>query len=50
MIGVYELILRAPSGEERTTLIWFPAEYIRLDYYEKVRKQGIEITEEKEIM
>lgn len=43
---VHRLILRAPNGEERRTLVWLPTEAVRKDYYEKARKRGLTIEEE----
>lgn len=45
MTGIYELTLRAPDGRERRTLVWFPTEGVRNDFYEKARKRGLEIIE-----
>ena len=50
MPGIYELTLRAASGEERTTLVWLPTPAVRQDYYEKVRKRGLEIVNENQIL
>lgn len=46
--GVYALTLRAPSGEERKTLAWLPTETVRRDFYEKARKNGLEVIENNE--
>lgn len=43
MTGVYDLILRASDGRERRTLAWLPTEAIRQDFYEKARRNGLEI-------
>lgn len=45
MKGISEITLRAPDGRERQTLVWFPNEQVRQDYYAKVRKRGLEIIE-----
>ena len=45
MTGISEIILRAPDGQERWTLVWFPNEQVRKDYYAKARKRGLEIIE-----
>jgi len=47
MTGVHELTLRSADGRERRTLVWFPNEAVRQDYYEKARKRGLEITEQR---
>jgi hypothetical protein len=44
---VYELTLRAKDGRERRTLAWLPTEAVRQDFYEKARKRGLEITEQR---
>ena len=41
--GVYELTLRASDGRERRIIAWFPTEAVRQDFYEKARRNGIEI-------
>lgn len=46
--GVYALTLRAPSGEERKTLAWLPTEAVRQDFYQKARKNGLEVIENNE--
>ena len=45
MNGISEIILRAPDGRERRTLVWFPNEQVRQDYYAKAHKRGLEIIE-----
>lgn len=40
---VYPLILRAPDGRERRTLAWLPTEQVRQDFYEKARRNGLEV-------
>ena len=41
--GVYDLTLRALDGRERRMLAWIPTEAVRQDFYEKVRRNGLEI-------
>ena len=41
--GVYELTLLAPDGRERRMLAWLPTEAVRQDFYEKARRNGLEI-------
>ncbi len=41
--GVYELTLRAPDGRERKTLVWFPNEAVRQEYYQRAAKRGLEV-------
>lgn len=43
MTGVYDLTLRASDGRTRRMLAWLPTEAIRQDFYEKARRNGIEI-------
>ena len=43
MMGVYDLTLRASDGRERRMLAWLPTEAVRQDFYEKARRNGIEI-------
>lgn len=43
MTGVYDLTLRASDGREQRTLVWLPTEAIRQDFYEKARRNGLEI-------
>ncbi len=47
MKGVSEITLRASDGRERRTLVWFPNEQVRQDYYAKARKRGLEIIEKE---
>lgn len=49
MTGIYELTLRSATGEERTTLAWFPTEAVREDYHAKAARRGLEIVDEKQI-
>lgn len=41
--GIYELLLRAPDGRERRTLVWLPNEAVRRDYFDKTRKRGLTV-------
>lgn len=50
MNGVYELTLRTPGGEQRTTLVWLPTPEVQRDYQKKAARRGLEITDEKEIL
>lgn len=43
MKGVYDLTLRAPDGRERRMLAWLPTEAVRQDFYEKARRNGLEV-------
>lgn len=43
MTGIYGLTLRVLDGRERRMLAWLPTEAIRQDFYEKARRNGIEI-------
>ena len=43
--GVYEVTLRAPDGRERKTLVWFPNEQVRQDFYSRAARQGLEVIE-----
>lgn len=47
MKNISEITLRAPDGRERRTLVWFPNELVRQDYYIKARKRGLEIIEKE---
>lgn len=47
MTGIYELTLRATDGRERRTLVWFPTDAVRKDFYGKARRSGLEITQSK---
>ena len=50
MNGIYELTLRAKNGQERNQLQWFPTSATRSELYDRWRKRGIEVTNEKEIL
>ena len=50
MNGIYELTLRAANGQERNRLQWFPTPAARSELYDRWRKRGIEVTNEKEII
>jgi len=43
MMGVYDLTLRASDGRERRMLAWLPTEAVRQDFYEKARRNGLDI-------
>ena len=43
--GIYELTLRALDGQERKTLVWFPNEQVRQDFYRRATQRGLEVTE-----
>ena len=45
MNGVYEIILRAPDGRERKTLVWFPNESVRQEFYSRAARRGLEVIE-----
>lgn len=45
--GVYALTLRAPDGRERRELVWLPNDQVRQDFYQKARKRGLTVTENK---
>lgn len=47
--GVYELILRAPDGRERKTLVWFPNESVREEYYQNAAKRGLVVIVNNEV-
>ena len=49
-MNVCEMTLRAPGGQERRNLQWFPTPATRSELYERWRKRGIEVTDEKEII
>ena len=49
MTGIYELVLRASDGRERRMLAWFPTEAVRQDFYEKARRNGIEIVKSEKL-
>ena len=42
---VYELTLRTSDGCERRTLVWFPNEAVRQDYYRRATQRGLEVIE-----
>ena len=44
-IPVYPLTLTAPDGRELRTLVWFPTEECREDFYDKAAKRGLTVTE-----
>lgn len=43
--GIYELTLRASDGRERKTLVWFPNEQVRQDFYCRAASRGLEVIE-----
>jgi len=43
LTNVYALTLRAADGRERRTLAYLPTEAVRRQYYEKARRNGLEI-------
>lgn len=49
MQGIYELTLKAPDGREKRMLAWLPTEQVRQNFYEKARRNGIEIITEQEL-
>lgn len=50
MNEVFDITLRAKNGRERKQLQWFPTPAVRQELYERWRKRGIEVTDEKEII
>jgi hypothetical protein len=49
MMGVYDLTLRASDGQERKMLAWLPTEAVRQDFYEKARRNGLEIVSNSQL-
>ena len=45
MNNVMGLTLRARDGREQRTLAWLPTEEIRREFYERARRNGLEIIE-----
>lgn len=43
MTGVYDLTLRAPDGREHRMLAWLPTDAVRRDFYEKARRNRLEV-------
>lgn len=43
MTGIYDLTLRASDGREQRMLAWLPTEAVRQDFYEKARRNGLEV-------
>ena len=43
MDNVYNVTLRAKDGRERTELVWLPTEETRREFYERARKNGLEV-------
>jgi hypothetical protein len=50
MNEVFDITLRAANGQERNQLQWLPTPAARQELYERWRKRGIEVTDEKEII
>lgn len=50
MNEVFYITLRAKNGQERKQLQWFPTPAARQELYDRWRKRGIEVTNEKEIL
>lgn len=48
MNGIHELTLRSHDGRERHELVWFPNELVKRDFYEKARRNGLEILKMKD--
>ena len=44
MSGIYEVILKAPDGQERKALAFIPTEFIRRDIQEKAARCGMKAT------
>ena len=49
MTSIYDLTLRAPGGRERRMLAWLPAEPVRQEFYEKARRNGLEIIDNSQL-
>jgi len=47
MDGIYELTLRAQDGRERRILAWLPTDVCLQDFYDKARKRGLTVIENK---
>lgn len=45
--NVMGLTLRASDGREQRTLAWLPTEEIRREFYERARRNGLEIIEDE---
>lgn len=41
MSGIYELVLKAPNGQERKALAYLPTEFVRRDIQEKAARCGM---------
>lgn len=50
MKQVYDITLRAPGGQQRNQLQWFPTPAARTKLCERWRKRGIEMTINKQIL
>ena len=47
--GVYDLTLQASDGRERQMLAWLPTEPVRQEFYEKARRNGLEIIDNSQL-
>lgn len=47
MNGIYELTLRTRNGREKRVLAWLPSEAWLQDFYDKARRRGLTVTENK---
>ena len=45
---VFELTLRAHDGREKKTLVWFPTEQTRREFYERAARNGLEVINHNE--
>ena len=43
MHNVLGITLRARDGREQQTLVWLPTDTVRREFYERARKNGLEI-------
>ena len=41
--NVYGVTLRARDGRERRELVWFPNDQVRQEFYNRARKNGLEV-------
>lgn len=41
--NVYPVTLRAKDGRERRELVWFPNDHVRREFYDKARRNGLEV-------
>ena len=49
MTDIHDLTLRASDGREQRMLAWLPTEAVRQDFYEKARRNGIEIVKSEKL-